>query len=191
MNKNIKALSLILLMSSAAQSVYAAKELKLAVVDAEEIMMGTDIAQAAAKKLEKEQQLAMADLEKEGKLLEDRKKTFEAKRTTMSDESQRKEMVALSNAAQDFETSKKKKSQDIKLSYENELQAVGTEFTKVVTKEAKKQDLSLVIEKKSGQIIYASDDLSITDSIKVAMNNEFKATQLAEAKGGVAKKATA
>ena len=62
------------------------------------------------------------------------------------------------------------------------MEDLGKNFDKAVTKIAQETKTDLIFEKESGRIVYANPELDLTKKVKVSMNADFKATQVAAAK---------
>jgi Skp family chaperone for outer membrane proteins len=204
MNKNIKALSLVLLLSSAAfvTVVVHAEPLKPAaavthkaaeagakhaplnvgVVSATEIMVETQEGKDASKSIDAKRQKYMMLAQAGAEEIAKEQKELDAKASTMSAESQRKQATKIANLKTDLDNNQKKWMQDLQLDAQAEMEKLGKNFDTAIQKIAKETKVDLVFEKESGRIVFAADHLSLTDSVKVAMNADYKATQVASAK---------
>lgn len=192
---NKKFLSILLLSTAALVSGIAhadaqtapAKQLKVGVVSATDIMMGTDAGKEANSFIEKEREKSMKTLQTRAQAIEKKQKELEAKASTMSAESQRKLNLEIANLRQELELDNKKFMQELQLAAQTEMEKLGQEFDKAVQQVAKQSKADLIFEKESGRIIFAAEGLNITESVKVAMNAEHKTTQLASAAKAPAK----
>jgi Skp family chaperone for outer membrane proteins len=209
MNRNIKTFSLVLLLSSVAfvtvvtqadapkQATAATAKateikhsdlnksletLKVGVVSATEIMLDTDLGKEASKKVDTKRQEYMKIAQLNAQDIEKKEKELVAKAPTMSAESQRKQSMEIANLKQDFELNQKKWTAELQDIAQGEMEKLGKDFDGAVREVAQKTKSDLVFEKESGRIVYAAEHLNLTDSVKVAMNNNFKATQTASVK---------
>lgn len=167
----------------------AKEPLKVGVVSATQIMMETDNGMEASKVIEDKRNGYMKQAQSRATDIEKKAKEFEVKVSsgTMSADSQRTESTKLANLKQELELDQKKWMQDLQLDAQREMENLGKHFDTAVQQVAKSTHADLVFEKESGRIVFAADHLNITDSVKVAMNTEHKATKLASAKKDQAK----
>jgi len=188
MNKSIKALSLVL---SSAVLVTVSHAENIGVVEATKIMSDTLLGKQASDVIN-DKRLGYAKIaETRMKAINDKKEKARASASTMSEASRQKLALEISNLEQELELDNKKWMQDLQLEAQNEMEKLGKEFDKAVQKIAKETKADLIFEKESGRIVFAADHLNVTDSIKVAMNTEHKATQVASVKKDAAAPTTA
>lgn len=185
---NKKFLSVLLLCTAAVAYAEApVRTLKAGVVSATDIMMNTDLGKEANGFIEKEREKSMKTLQTRAQAIEKKQKELEAKASTMSAESQRKLSLEIANLKQELELDNKKFMQELQLAAQTEMEKLGAEFDKAVQKVAKELNLDILFEKESGRIVFAAEGLNVTESVKVAMNSQHKATQVASAAKASAK----
>ncbi len=165
----------------------AKQQIKVGVVSATDIMMGTDAGKEANARIDAKRVSSMGELEKDAKVIRDAEEKLRAKASTMSAESQRAEATKIEQNKQDLELKNKKFMQDLQLAAQTEMEKLGQEFDEAVRLVAKESKVDLMFEKESGRIIFAADNLNVTESVKVAMNTGHKATQVASAAKAPAK----
>lgn len=199
MNKNIQTLSLVLLLSSAALTIQAdaiktavinkpvetalkTSGLNVGVVSATEIMMDTNIGKDASKAIDDKRQTYMKQIQADAQDIEKKEKDLMAKASTMSADSQRKQSLEIENAKKALELKNQNLMKDLQADAQTAMENLGKNFDKAVTQVAQATKADLIFEKESGRIVFAADHLNITNSVKTAMNNDYKATQVASAK---------
>lgn len=182
MMKKSLSLSAVLLLSSVMNVNAEAVGLDIKVVSAQDLMMTADSAKEASAKIEKQRQDYSVDLQKRAEDLQKREKDLQTKSSTMSQESIRKESMEIANLKQDLENDQKKLMQQLQADAQVEMEKLSKEFDKAVQKVAKDTKADLILEKETGRIVFANEKLNITDSVKVAMNDAHKTTQVASAK---------
>lgn len=188
MNKTF--LSILLLSTVAvAHAEVPVKQLKAGVVSATDIMMGTNIGQDANKRIDTKRMDMMNKLQKEADEVKKLEDTLKAKMSTMSESSKRDEVAKIESRKQEIELKNKQYMQELQLAAQKEMEDLGQEFDKAVQKIAKDMNLDILFEKESGRIVFASDAVNVTESVKVAMNAQHKTTQVASAAKAPAKTA--
>jgi|GEM_PF-2103864 Skp family chaperone for outer membrane proteins len=166
----------------------AKQPLKAGVVSATEIMMGTDIGQNANKRIDTKRVDMMNKLQKEGAAITEAENTLKAKASTMSESSKRDELAKIESRRQELELKNKQFMQELQLAAQKEMEELGIEFDKAVQMIAKELKLDILFEKESGRIVFASEAVNVTESVKLAMNAQYKQpTQVASATKAPAK----
>lgn len=160
----------------------AKQPLKAGVVSATEIMMGTNIGKDANARIDTKRMDMMTKLQKEGEEVKKLDDNLRAKATTMSEASKRDETAKIEGRRQELELKNKQFMQELQLAAQKEMEDLGIEFDKAVQRIAKELNLDILFEKESGRIVFASEAVNVTESIKVAMNSQYKTTQVAAAK---------
>jgi Skp family chaperone for outer membrane proteins len=161
--------------------------LKAGVVSATDIMMGTEIGQSANKRIDTKRMDMMTKLQKEADDVKKLEDTFKAKMSTMSEASKRDEAVKIESRKQEIELKNKQFMQELQVAAQKEMEDLGVQFDEAVRKTAKELNLDILFEKESGRIVFASEAVNVTESVKVAMNAQHKTTQVASAAKAPAK----
>jgi Skp family chaperone for outer membrane proteins len=209
MNRNIKTLSLVLLLSTVALVTVVSQadapkpatpattkaaevkhsdlnkpieSLKVGVVSATEIMIDTDLGKDASKKVDTKRQEYMKIAQVNAQDIDKKEKELVAKAPTMSAESQRKQSMEVANLKQDFDLNQKKWTAELQEIAQGEMEKLGKDFDQAVQQIAQESNIDMMFEKESGRIVYANPKFDMTKHVKVSMNNNYKATQTAAAK---------
>lgn len=188
MNKNMRALSLILLFSVVSQNVLA--DTKILVLSAQDIFVSTDQGKQASEEVEGLNSKYQKELLKKQQGIEQEKQAIQAKSATMSKDSLNRELLALKNKEEDLQSEVKKKSQEVQLLAQTKMEEMGKSVQKSVEAVGKQKGADIIIDE-TGRPLYVAEHLNITKDVALAMNTEYKTTQVATAKKDATPKKTA
>jgi len=193
MNKKVLSLALLL---SVAMAPAVLAETNIMVVSSQGCM-DTEFGRGKMKEMELKQEGVRKELEVAAKKFEEAQKTAQAKASTMSAESQRKTAMELDAQKRSVENLNKDKQQELQVFAQGIMEEFSANVQKNLEVAAKEANASIVFDE-TGRMVYIAPEFikknDLTDKVKIAMNTDHKATQVAKATPAaapVAKKATA
>jgi Skp family chaperone for outer membrane proteins len=166
-------------------------DIKIAVVDTNQLVSKTQQGNEGRNKLEQKQVQLRQDIQREGQKIERASTEYNSKKSTMTDSARKEEETKLLRMRGDYERMVQAFEEELKLlaSQEQEL------LIKAIVESAKEYALAnridMVIDKASGSVIYSSDkadctadlakimDKNYDQALQIAKNKEKETTQLA------------
>lgn len=166
-------------------------DIKIAVVDTNQLVNKTQQGNEGRNKLEQKQVQLRQDIQREGQKIERASTEYNSKKSTMTDSARKEEETKLLRMRGDYERMVQAFEEELKLlaSQEQEL------LIKAIVESAKEYALAnridMVIDKASGSVIYSSDkadctadlakimDKNYDHTLQLAKNKEKETTQLA------------
>jgi outer membrane protein len=157
----------------------------VACIDSQEAMRTSKEGQKVGKELEAKREQLSAQLKKEEAALVKAVEEFKAKSATMSKAEQEAEQQRLMKMERDLKSKVEEAEHELKMAMQKTMEALGKEIEAAVAEVAVKNGLDIVIDTRSGQILYTSDDVVYTNDLVKEMDKNYNAKV---AKANTAKK---
>lgn len=165
--------------------------IKIRVINSAEVMQVTEVGKQEGEKIRELEKELREKIEKKQQALRKAEADFQAKASTLSPAAADKEKNKLLSMGLELETLAKTSEAEFKDAYQRASETLFNETRKAVMEVAKEQDLDLVFDGNTGQLMYASDNALITNDIVKSMNKNFnKASKPAAAKPAAPKAPT-
>lgn len=189
MKKLIALMSVSMLVSSLAiaqdAQVAASTSSSAGYVDSATAMRSSKEGQKLSKELEDKREQLSAQLKKDEAALMKGVEEFKVKSTTMSKAEQDTEQQRLMKMERDLKAKVEEAELELKMAMQKTMEALGKEIEAAVKDVAIKNGLDTVTDTRSGQILYASDNVLYTDDLVKEMDKNYNAKV---AKSNTAKK---
>ena len=189
MKKLIALMSVSMLVSSLAiaqdTQVAASTSSSAGYVDSATAMRSSKEGQKLSKELEDKREQLSAQLKKDEAALMKGVEEFKVKSTTMSKAEQDTEQQRLMKMERDLKAKVEEAELELKMAMQKTMEALGKEIEAAVKDVAIKNGLDTVTDTRSGQILYASDNVLYTDDLVKEMDKNYNAKV---AKSNTAKK---
>lgn len=154
-----------ILMGFAAISVYAADANKMGVVDFQKILEVSNAGKAAQADINKQGKQMESDLKEKGTEIEDMEKKLDRESLVMSKEMRDEKQRDLRIKVSDFKALQQKYMEDFKLMENRVISKIQKEVVEIIQEYGKKENFTLIVEKRTGGVIYALQSVDITDTI--------------------------
>ncbi|MGD9972976.1 MAG: OmpH family outer membrane protein [Desulfatirhabdiaceae bacterium] len=156
--------AVLILMGFAAISVHAADN-KIAVVDFQKILEVSNAGKAAQAEINKQGKQMESDLKEKGSEIEDMEKKLDRESLVMSKEMRDEKQRDLRIKVSDFKALQQKYMEDFKLLENKIISKIQKEVVEIIQEYGKKDNFMLIVEKRTGGVIYAQQAVDITESI--------------------------
>ncbi|MBW1696309.1 MAG: OmpH family outer membrane protein [Deltaproteobacteria bacterium] len=164
------------------QPLYGADVAKIGVIDFQRILENSSAGKYAQAEINKKGKLMEEELKRKGAEIEKRKKQLERQALVMSKEMREEKEREIRISINDFKSLQKKYMREFK-EFENRLvKRIQKEIIKLVQEMGKAEGYLLIVERRSGEVIYTPKTNDITDRLIQKYNVVFSKT------GGNAKK---
>lgn len=148
-------------------------------IDSIMAMQASTEGQKVTGELEKMRKELGDELQSRGKTLETAMKSFEAKKSTMSEKAQEDEMGKVRDMQWELEKLTKQYEEKFKVAMQRATERLAKQVEDVAQKLAKAENLDAVIDKSTGRVLYTSDKADLTEQLVVEMNKMAKTTTVA------------
>ncbi len=159
----------------------ASPDLKIRVVDAFEVMQKSLLGAEITKELSDTNQKWAAEITLKGKELEQELLAFDSKKVTMSESAREKEERRLTKAKRDYQVSIEEKNQEFQMMQAKSSERMLKEVRDNSTIIARAENIDVIVDRTTGQILYSSESANVTNKLVDAMNIKFAANQKATA----------
>lgn len=147
--------------------------IKIRVINSAEVMQVTEVGKQEGEKIRELEKELREKIEKKQQALRKAEADFQAKASTLSPAAADKEKNKLLSMGLELETLAKTSEAEFKDAYQRASETLFNETRKAVMDVAKAQDLDLVFDGNTGQLMYASDNALITNDIVKSMDKSF------------------
>ncbi len=180
MKTSLKVLSCALLLSIASAKATDLM-IKGRVIDTMSVMRDSEVGRKAQFDMEKLGRELGETLKKEGETLQLEVAQYNTKKPTLSEEARQNTEKKLVKMQNDYKAHEESAKQEFQLVMQQTSERIAKNVDTVVEKFAVKEGLDVVWDV-SGRIVYSSPTATSTDKILTALNEDTKATQLAQKK---------
>lgn len=157
----------------------------VACIDSQEAMRTSKEGQKVGKELEAKKEQLSAPLKKEEAALFKGVEEFKVKSATMSKAEQEAEQQRLMKMERDLKSKAEEAELELKLYVQKTMESLGKEIEAAVAEVAVQNGLDIIVDARSGQILYASDNVIYTNDLVKEMDKNYNAKV---AKANTAKK---
>lgn len=179
MKKLIVLMSVSLLVSGLTNSqntpVLANANSTIACIDSATAMRNSKEGQKLSKELEDKREQLSAQLKKDESALMKAVEDFKVKGPAMSKAEQESEQQRLMKMERDLKSKVEEAELELKMAMQKTMEALGKEVEAAVKDVATKKNLDVVIDTRSGQVLYASDSVLYTDDLVKEMDKNYNA----------------
>ncbi len=152
---------------------YAADVAKIGVIDFQRILENSSAGKSAQAEINKRGKIMESELKKKGAEIEDNKKRLEREALVMSKEMREDKEREIRISINDFKTLQKKYMKEFK-DFENRLvQRIQKQVITLVKEMGKSEGYLLIVEKRSGEVVYMPKTLDITDKLIQKYNTDL------------------
>lgn len=169
-------------------------DLKIRYVDAMEIIQNSKVGMKTGQELMDTQKKWADEINTRGKELEKEMVAYEAKRSTMSEASRDKQDKYFAKAKRDYQAYVEEKQADLQKEQAKANDKIFKEVRESAAIVAKAENIDVIVEKMSGQVLYNSSKADFSSKIIANMDKKQaapKATAVADAKKPASEKANA
>ncbi len=151
----------------------AADVAKIGVVDFQKILENSSAGKYAQAEINKKGKQMESELAKKGAGIEERKKQIEKESLVMSKEMREEKQREIRIQINDLKVMQKRFTQEFK-AFENRLvQRIRKDVLKTVDKIGKSEGYLMIVERKTGEVIYSPTSVDITDAFIQNYNKTF------------------
>ena len=151
----------------------AADVAKIGVVDFQKILQNSSAGKYAQAEINKKGKQMESELAKKGAGIEERKKQIEKESLVMSKEMREEKQREIRIQINDLKVMQKRFTQEFK-AFENRLvQRIRKDVLKTVDKIGKSEGYLMIVERKTGEVIYSPTSVDITDAFIQNYNKTF------------------
>jgi outer membrane protein len=151
----------------------AADVAKIGVVDFQKILQNSSAGKYAQAEINKKGKQMESELAKKGAGIEERKKQIEKESLVMSKEMREEKQREIRIQINDLKVMQKRFTQQFK-AFENRLvQRIRMDVLKTVDKIGKSEGYLMIVERKTGEVIYSPTSVDITDAFIQNYNKTF------------------
>lgn len=151
-------------------------DLRVRYVDAFEIMQKSKLGKQEAEKLSDLNKKWTEEITAKGQKLEQEARTFESKKTTMSESAGQSEAKRLAKDKRELEARVQECQQDFQVAQQKATENILKEVRECATLVAKAEGLDVVIDKMSGQVLYSSAKAECSNSVIALMDKKQPST---------------
>lgn len=145
--------------------VFGAEAVNIGVVDFQKIMTNSEAGKAAQAEIEKKGKAMEADLKAKGAELEEAKAKFDREALVMSQEKRNEKERELRIKLMDFKDKEKQYKQEFNNFNMELVNQFRTEIFKIAEEIGKKENFTVILEKREGGILYYPSSIDITDRV--------------------------
>ena len=151
----------------------AADVAKIGVVDFQKILQNSSAGKYAQAEINKKGKQMESELAKKGAGIEERKKQIEKESLVMSKEMREDKQREIRIQINDLKVMQKRFTQEFK-AFENRLvQRIRKDVLKIVDRIGKSEGYLMIVERKTGEVIYSPTSVDITDAFIQNYNKAF------------------
>jgi len=151
----------------------AADIAKIGVVDFQKILENSSAGKYAQAEINKKGKQMEAELAKKGAGIEERKKQLERESLVMSKEMREEKQREFRIQINDLKVMQKKYTRDFK-AFENRLvKRIRKDMLKIINEMGKSEGYLMIVEKRTGEVLYTPTTVNITDSFIQNYNKAF------------------
>jgi len=152
---------------------FAADVAKIGVIDFQRILENSSAGKYAKTEIGKKGKIMETELKKRGTKIEEEKQRLDREALVMSKEMREEKEREIRININDFKTLQQKYMRDFK-EFENRLvKRIQKEVIEVVKEMGKKQGYLIIMEKRTGEIVYSPKSIDMTDSLIQKYNTTF------------------
>ncbi len=153
----------------------AADVAKIGVVDFQKILQNSSAGKYAQAEINKKGKQMESELAKKGAGIEERKKQIERESLVMSKEMREEKQREIRIQINDLKVMQKRYTREFK-AFENRLvQRIRKDVLKIVDEIGKTEGYLMIVERKTGEVIYSPTSVDITDAFIQNYNKTFSA----------------
>lgn len=167
--KKLYIIPALLAMFFAANSSFA--QGNMAIIDIEKVSKEAKVVKDITSKISKKRDQFQKEISAKEKTLEAEKTKIEAKKGVLSEEKLEKEQKDFISKVEDLKKFAEKRDATLKKAYTDAIKKVNEKVGDIVAKIAKEKELSVVFP--SSQVIYALDNLEITEDVIKQLDKEI------------------
>jgi outer membrane protein len=145
--------------------IYAADATKIGVIDFQKILEKSNAGKYAQTEINKRGKIMEAELKKKGEQIEENKKRLEREALVMSKEMREEKEREIRININDFKTLQQKYMREFKEFEGRIIQQIQQEVVKLVREMGRKEGYMLIVEKRSGEVVYTPQTVDITDKL--------------------------
>lgn len=151
-----------------------AQDLKIGVINLQEVLEKSDPGQKAIKKLEEDFSKMKEDLDKKKKAVEDLKQEIQKQSLVLSQEAQIDKETEYKQKVRDFRDLYQNYQAKMKLKEEKLREPIIEELVKIVKDYGDKNGYTIILDQKNSGVIYNTDKVDLTSKIIVKLNKEWQ-----------------
>ena len=149
---------------------YGANVTKIGVIDFQRIIENSDLGKASSKTLKDRGNEMTATLKEKEAEIERMKKELDQKSLVMNKEAREDQEQTLRNKNEDFQKTQRQFSRELNELQSNLLGELEQKVGELVEEIGKKEGYTLIMERRVGGVMYAPNDIDITDKVIHKLN---------------------
>jgi outer membrane protein len=173
MKQMIVALSIMILFFGLNSTVFCAESTKIGVINFQKILQDSSAGKMTQKEIKAKGEGFQKTILAEKKILDEMKKNFEREALVLSPEKQQEKQREFRIKVNDFKKMQQNFQTQFKQLEIKKLNEIQNEVFKIADKIGKKENFSLILEKKASGIVYHPGKSDITDQVIKEYNLEF------------------
>jgi outer membrane protein len=150
----------------------AADSNKLGVVDFQKILEVSNAGKSAQADINRQGKQMESDLKEKGAEIEEMEKKLDRESLVMSKEMRDEKQRDLRIKVSDFKALQQKYMEDFKLLENKIINRIQKEVVEIIQEYGKKEGYMLIVEKRTGGVVYAPQTVDITDAIIQIYNSQ-------------------
>jgi outer membrane protein len=162
----------LIVMAFAVISVHAADATKIGVVDFQKILEISNAGKSAQAEINMQGKQMESDLKAKGSDIEEMEKKLDRESLVMSKEMRDEKQRDLRIKVSDFKALQQKYMEDFKLLENKIINRIQKEVVEIIQDHGKKENYILIVEKRTGGVVYAPQTVDITDAIIQLYNTQ-------------------
>lgn len=151
---------------------FAATETKIGIVDIAQAIQATKEGKKIKKELEAEYNKRKTDLEKKAKDISTMQTDFEKKSLVLSDEARMKKVQEIEAEKGKYMESREKNMQDLAKKDRELSQPMIKKLNEVIAEIAKKEGFTVILHRNDQNLVWASQELDITEQVIKALEKK-------------------
>ena len=157
-----------------------AESSKIGIVDFQKILELSNAGKAAQNEINAQGKLMENELKEKGKEIEELEKRLERESLVMSREMREEKQRDLRIKVGDYKALQQKYMEDFKLLEGRVINRIQKEVVGIIQDYGKKENFLMIVEKRSGGVVYAQSTIDITDTI-IQLYNDMPSSAKTEA----------
>lgn len=158
----------------------SAESSKIGIVDFQKILELSNAGKAAQNEINAQGKLMENELKEKGKEIEELEKRLERESLVMSREMREEKQRDLRIKVGDYKALQQKYMEDFKLLEGRVINRIQKEVVGIIQDYGKKENFLMIVEKRSGGVVYAQSTIDITDTI-IQLYNDMPSSAKTEA----------
>ncbi len=158
----------------------SAEATKIGVVDFQKILELSNSGKAAQNEINAQGKLMENELKDKGKEIEELEKKLERESLVMSREMREEKQRDLRIKVGDYKALQQKYMEDFKMLESRVINRIQKEVVGIIQDYGKKENFLMIVEKRSGGVVYAQSTIDITDTI-IQLYNDMPSSAKTEA----------